>query len=119
MEKKIIEEKNLTLGEVKEILKEREEKDTELSYVQRITLDYINKFSRFDAEQSRQFINDLKSKFGIEEKFAIQIVNLSNLPETEAEIDLIFDKADQPPSDEQKKEIIQLINEYKARTEFL
>ncbi|MFX1451919.1 MAG: RNA polymerase Rpb4 family protein [Promethearchaeota archaeon] len=119
MEKKIVEEKNLTLGEVKEILKAREEKDTELSYVQRITLDYINKFSRFEAEESRQFVNDLISKFGIEEKYAIQIINLSHLPETEAELDLIFDKADQTLSEEQKKEIIQIINEYKARTEFL
>ncbi|MFX0133795.1 MAG: RNA polymerase Rpb4 family protein [Candidatus Hodarchaeota archaeon] len=119
MEKKITEEKNLTLAEVKEILKAREEKDIELSYVQRITLDYINKFSRFDTEESRQFVNDLTSKFGIKEKYAIQIVNLSHLPETEAELDLIFDKADQQLSDEQKKEIIQLINEYKTRTEFL
>ncbi|MHA1380356.1 MAG: RNA polymerase Rpb4 family protein [Candidatus Helarchaeota archaeon] len=119
MEKKIIEEKKLTLAEVKEILKEREEKETELSYVQRITLDYINKFSRFEAEESRQFVNDLVSKFGIDENFAIQIVNLNNPPETDAELDLIFDKSDKKPTDEQKKEILALIKEYKTRSEFL
>ncbi|MHA1300737.1 MAG: RNA polymerase Rpb4 family protein [Candidatus Helarchaeota archaeon] len=119
MEKKIIEEKNLTLAEVKAILKEREEKETELSYVQRITLDYINKFSKFDPEESRQFVDDLVSKFGIDENFAIQIVNLSNLPEKEEELDLIFDRADNKPTEEQKKEILELIKEYKLKSEFL
>ncbi len=121
MEKRITEEKNLTLAEVKEILKEREEKDpdTELSYVQRITLDYINKFSRFDAETSRKFVSDLTTKFGVEEKFAIQIANLSELPETEEELDMIFDKAEVMPTEQQKKEMLELIKEYTTRSEFL
>lgn len=119
LEKKIIDEKNLTLAEVKEILKERESKETELSYVQRITLDYINKFSRFEAEESRKFVDELTSNFGIEEKYAIQIVNLSNLPETTAELDLIFDKSDTKLTEEQKNQMIELIKNYKTRSEFL
>ena len=119
MEKKIIEEKNLTLAEVKDILLEREEKEEELSYVQRITLDYINKFSSFNSEESRAFVNDLISKFEIEENYAIQIVNLSKLPETPEELDLIFDRTEKKPTEEQKTQIIQLINEYKSRSEFL
>ena len=119
MEKKIVEERNLTLAEVKDILKDREETEVELSYVQRITLDYINKFSRFNSEESRQFVNELVSKFEIDENYAIQIVNLSKLPETVEELDLIFDKADKRPDEKQKLEILELINTYKSRSEFL
>ncbi|MHA1207672.1 MAG: hypothetical protein ACTSRF_00270 [Candidatus Freyarchaeota archaeon] len=47
---RILKERLLTLAEVKKILEERGTKG-ELSYVQRVTLDYATKFSQLPVEK--------------------------------------------------------------------
>nr|MDO8080658.1 RNA polymerase Rpb4 family protein [Candidatus Freyarchaeota archaeon] len=71
---KILKEKLLNLAEVKKILEERSTKG-ELSYVQRVTLDYATKFSQFSVEKSVEIVRKLMETFGISESTAIQIVN--------------------------------------------
>ncbi|MFB0560613.1 MAG: DNA-directed RNA polymerase subunit F [Candidatus Lokiarchaeia archaeon] len=71
---KILKERLLNLAEVKKILEERSSKG-ELSYVQRVTLDYATKFSQLPVEKSVEIVKRLIENFGISESTAIQIVN--------------------------------------------
>ncbi len=71
---KILKERRLTLAEVKKILEERSMKG-ELSYIQRVTLDYATKFSQLSVEKSIEIVKRLIENFGISESTAIQIVN--------------------------------------------
>ncbi len=71
---KILKERLLNLAEVKKILEERSSKG-ELSYVQRVTLDYATKFSQLPVEKSVEIVKKLIENFGISESTAIQIVN--------------------------------------------
>ena len=71
---KILKERLLNLAEVKKIWEERSSKG-ELSYVQRVTLDYATKFSQLSVEKSSEIVKKLIENFGISESTAIQIVN--------------------------------------------
>ena len=71
---RILKERLLTLAEVKKILEERGTKG-ELSYVQRVTLDYATKFSQLPVEKAVEAVKKLVETFGISESTAIQIVN--------------------------------------------
>ncbi len=114
MEEKESKEKLLTITEVKEILKEREEAGIELGYVQTKAYDYVRKFSILSNEDTKKLLNILIDKFNIEEKIAVQIVNLQyQFPETVEEIDLIFDKSDTRLDETQKMNLIELLKEYK------
>jgi len=71
-----MEEQLLTLPEVKEILTERGE-NSELGYIQRVTLDYTMKFAgKILVKNARKLVKDLVSKFDfVDEDIAVQIVN--------------------------------------------
>lgn len=113
MEEKESEEKLLTITEVRDILKEREESGIELGYVQTKAYDYVRKFSTLSNEDTKKLKEILTSKFNIEDKIATQIVNLQyQFPETVEEIDLIFDKSDMRLDEAQKLDLIDLLKEY-------
>lgn len=73
MPKKILSEKPITIAEVKKILEERGE--DQLDQFQRITLDYVKKFSKIDDKKAEELISTLTEKFGIDKVEAVQIVN--------------------------------------------
>ena len=118
-EKKEHEEKMLTFTEVRDILKEREAEEVELGYIQRKALDYVSKFTTLSNEDTQKLLEILTSeRFKINRRLAIQIINLQyQFPETEDEIDLIFDKSDTILSQEKKIELIELLKEYKELAE--
>ncbi len=120
MPKDIFEEKLVTLAEVKEILEKRTEEATEagveLSYVQQVTLDYVNKFSRFPREEALKLIEDLRTKFGLSERAAIQTVNLKTPPVSTIELNIILDKEPVTLTEEQKGDLIDIINSYVEKT---
>jgi len=113
LEEKESEERLLTITEVKEILKEREESGIELGYVQMKAYDYVRKFSSLSNEDTKKLLEILMEKFNIEVKLATQIVNLQyQFPETVEEIDLLFDKSDTRLDETQKLDLIDLLKEY-------
>ncbi|MEM2118749.1 MAG: RNA polymerase Rpb4 family protein [Candidatus Bathyarchaeia archaeon] len=73
MSKENISEKKLTLPEVKELLDSIGEEN--LDQLQRRTYDYLSKFSKTEATQSRKLVEKLITEFGFEEDEAIQVVN--------------------------------------------
>lgn len=74
MPKEVLNEKSITLEEVQEMLKDNEKRG-ELSYIQRVTLDYAIKFSQLPIEKARELVVELQAEFGLDLDTAIQITN--------------------------------------------
>jgi len=108
MVKEKIKENTLTLAEVKNILQKRE-KEGELSYVQRVTLDYVSKMTPLTVQQARNLSKELV-KIGVSENTAIQIVNA--LPEYKEEL-MVFLTGERDFTPEEIEEILKKIKEYK------
>jgi DNA-directed RNA polymerase subunit F len=106
--KEVLEEKSITLEEVQQTLKENEEKG-ELSYIQRVTLDYAIKFSQLNAEAAKKLVGELQTDFNLDLDTAIQIVNCmpSSLGELRA---FLVGTKESTISQEQQKEIVDRIN---------
>jgi len=102
--KEVLEEKSITLEEVQKTLKENEEKG-ELSYIQRVTLDYAIKFSHLNSEAAKKFVSELQTDFSLDLDTAIQIVNCmpSSLGELRA---FLVGTKESTLSQEQQKEIV-------------
>jgi len=92
------------LEEVQQTLKENEERG-ELSYIQRVTLDYAIKFSHLNAEVAKKFVNELQADFNLDLDTAIEIVNCmpSSLGELRA---FLVGTKESAISQEQQKEIV-------------
>jgi len=74
MVRKVLDEKPITLGQVHELLKIREE--TGINYVQRVTAQHAEKLSR-DAAFSEQAIQALKEEFDLPRILVVQILNIN------------------------------------------
>jgi DNA-directed RNA polymerase subunit F len=105
--KEVLEEKSVTLAEVQEILKENEKRG-ELSYIQRVTLDYATKFSQLPVDVARKLVNDLHNEFSLDLDTAIQIVNC--VPASLGELrSLVAGAKEGSPSQEKLKEILETV----------
>ena len=111
MPKNTIDEKSVNLAEVKEILLKREE-DSELTYVQQVTLDYVNKFSRYSVEDAKKLQEEIVNRFKLSEKAAIQLVNLNTPPTIAIELNIILDKEPVDLTEDQKTDLIALLKSY-------
>ncbi|MFX1514923.1 MAG: hypothetical protein ACFFC6_01320 [Promethearchaeota archaeon] len=74
MVRKVLDEKPITLGQVHELLKIREE--TGINYVQRVTAQHAEKLSR-DAAFSEEAIQALKEEFDLPRILVVQILNIN------------------------------------------
>lgn len=108
MVKEKIKETPLTLAEVRNILQKRE-KEGELSYVQRVTLDYVNKMTGLTVQQARSLVKELV-KIGVGENTAIQIANA--LPEYKEELS-VFLTGEKNFTPEEIEEMLKKIKEHK------
>ncbi|RLF17575.1 MAG: hypothetical protein DRJ66_00505 [Thermoprotei archaeon] len=109
MSLKILEVKELTLPEVRKLLEERG-KTGELNRMQRITLDYLSKFSKLDADHAVKLKEELIEKHGISMFAAVQIVNI--LPKTVEELRTILAKEGKVFTEEDLKAILDTISKY-------
>ena len=82
MSKRELSENRLALPQVKKVLEAIGEEN--LDQFQRRTLDYVNKFSKLDAEAAEKLLEKLVKEFGLDEAEAVQVVNC--LPETVDEL---------------------------------
>lgn len=94
MVKKILEEKKISIPEVKEILDtvyERMEKlNTPIDPFTEATYEYCHNFSKMPAEVARKIIEMLKEEYDMDDSHAIQIVNID--PNYPQEIKVILEK---------------------------
>ncbi|MHA1233141.1 MAG: hypothetical protein ACTSPQ_21160 [Candidatus Helarchaeota archaeon] len=117
-QKKIINEEILTLAEVKEILAKRAEGNIEnLSYLQKMTYSYVNEFCKLSVEEALEFRNEIVNRFGLSINTATQIANLKYLPTLVDELEIFLRKEPKKLTDEEKKELLELILTYKVKIE--
>ena len=81
MVRKVLDEKPITLGQVHELLKIREE--TGINYVQRVTAQHAEKLSR-DAAFTEEVIQALKEEFNLPRILVVQILNIN--PKTSIDV---------------------------------
>jgi DNA-directed RNA polymerase subunit F len=92
-----IEEKTISIPEVKEIMENLKDKleeidvDEGMSHFQEITYSYVNKFAKYDAKTAKKVQKLLMDKYEIEEIYAINIVNID--PKTVYELRTILEKS--------------------------
>lgn len=82
MENQDLNEKRLTLPQVKNVLEAIGEEN--LDQFQRRTLDYVNKFSKVNPKVAEELLSKLMKDFSLEEAEAVQVVNC--MPETVDEL---------------------------------
>ncbi|MHA1369988.1 MAG: hypothetical protein ACTSWN_02110 [Promethearchaeota archaeon] len=123
--REILEEKMISIPEVKELLDKvvedyEQDKDSEDTfdiydyenagnYFMKSTYEYVTIFSKIDAEKARKVINTLVKEHDIPLNIAIQIVNI--LPETIDELALFFDKGPKKLTREEIEKLLYVIRE--------
>ena len=106
--RKILDRRLLLQSEVKDLLEQREKRG-ELTYTQRVTLDYVLRFSKLPTEKAKEIASILINKFGIDSETAYQVVNV--LPTTVDELS-VFLGGLKLFSDEDLIKIVEIIKSY-------
>ena len=105
--KKTLETKPIPAAKVKEILEEFSEKH-ELSYEQNLTLDHASNLTKLSLEDTEKLIEELEAY--VEYKQAVRIADI--VPKDMADLRLIFAKERNAPSNDEMKEILEILEKY-------
>lgn len=105
MSRKILSEKPISLERVKDLLKFRGEK-ADLNYIQRVTLEYAQKFSKH-FPNSEEMLDILNERYEISREKGIQLINMN--PKYPDELNLVLEEK---IPNETKLEIINLFQEH-------
>ena len=98
------------LSEVKNTLKKIEKDRKELIYEQRIALEHAQKFVKLSVTQTKDLLKDLMKLENIAESHAYKIADI--LPTTEDDVKAIFAKERFTPSENDVKNILQIVGKY-------
>ncbi len=101
----------LALGEVKELLEERK-KEGELGYEQLEAYEYVKKFAKLNAKESRELIEKIMN-YSISEKAAAIIANI--LPDNPLQVKQILSIEKNEVNDEIVSKIIEIVKEYSGK----
>ena len=105
--KKTLESEPIPAAKVKEILEEFSEKH-ELSYEQNLTLEHANDLKKLSLEDTEKLIEELEAY--VEYKQAVRIADI--VPKDMADLRLIFAKERNAPSNDEMKEILEILEKY-------
>ncbi|HXX88565.1 MAG TPA: RNA polymerase Rpb4 family protein [Candidatus Acidoferrum sp.] len=108
MSKENVEEKNLTLPQVKKLLESIGEEN--LDQLQRRTFDYVSKFSKMDPEDAKKIVEKLVKEYGLEEEEAVQVINC--LPKTVDELRVFLSSGRKIIDTSALKTIVELLGEH-------
>lgn len=111
MSKKPIEEKPLTVPQVKQALEALGEE--QLDQFQRRTLDYTAKFSKIEPENSEVLLQKLVRDFELEMNEAVEIVNC--MPESVEEIRVFLGGGKKIIETSKIEAILSLLNEHRKK----
>lgn len=106
--RKIIDSKDITLGEVSEVL--NVSTGEELGFEQSKTLEYAKKFEKIPKGGAETAIEELMQIEKISRQKAVKIVDIA--PTNEAEVRVIFVKEIFTLSDEDVKKIIDIVGKH-------
>ena len=107
--KKTLETEPIPAAKVKEILEEFSEKH-ELSYEQNLTLAHVTNLNKLSLEDTEKLIEELEAY--VDHKQAVRIADI--VPRDMADLRLIFAKERNAPSNDEMKEIIEILEKYYA-----
>ena len=105
--KKTLESEPIPAAKVKEILEEFSEKH-ELSYEQNLTLAHASNLTKLSLEDTEKLIEELEAY--VEYKQAVRIADI--VPKDMADLRLIFAKERNAPSNDEMKEILEILEKY-------
>jgi DNA-directed RNA polymerase subunit F len=111
MSKKPIEDKPLTVPQVKQALEALGEE--QLDQFQRRTLDYTAKFSKIAAENAEALVQKLVKDFELEMNEAVEIVNC--MPESVEEIRVFLGGGKKIIETSKIEALLSLLNEYRKK----
>ena len=106
--KKKLDERIVTIPEVKEILEKRQG-EGELLYEQGIAVDHLMKFCKLDKESARKLKEDL-AETELPQEIAVKITDI--LPADKEDLDVLFAKERHILTDEEKEKILGIIKKY-------
>jgi len=108
MSQEIIDKKEITISEAKELL----EKIENLNLYQIRIMDYVKKFSKIDPAKAKELVEKLIKKFVIEREDAISVVNC--MPTSLEEIRVFFSSGiKRLVLSSQLEEMLKLLDEYR------
>ena len=120
--KKTLESKPIPAAKVKEILEEFKEThgDEKLSYEQNLTLEHATSLTKLSLEDTEKLIEEVEAFFEnleveIDPKVAIRIADI--LPRDMADLRLIFAKERNAPSNDEMKELLEILEKYDIEKE--
>lgn len=104
---KIIEEKFVSYPKARKMLEERE-KEGELSYEQKSSLEHLRKFSKLEDDE--KIAGELRLVEKLREDLIVKIIN--NLPKTAEDVKVLFQKDVIDLSDEDIAKIMEVTKKY-------
>lgn len=104
-----VSEKKISVPQVKKVLEAMGEEN--LDQYQRRTYDYVQKFSKADAEDSEELLQKLITEIGLEEDEAVQIVNC--MPNTVDELRVFLAGGRKIIESTKLATIVNLLNEHR------
>ena len=107
--KKTLETEPIPAAKVKEILEEFSEKH-ELSYEQNLTLAHVTNLNKLSLEDTEKLIEELEAY--VDHKQAVRIADI--VPRDMADLRLIFAKEINAPSNDEMKEILEILEKYEV-----
>jgi len=107
---KIINEKSISMGEAR-IIMEKQEKNRELNYEQKLALEHLKKFTKLKDKEAEKLIEELGCIVKMLPDTAVQLINI--LPKTADELRLIFSREKFSLKEDEIKKILDVLSKYK------
>jgi len=114
--KEIKNKKSITIPEVRENLEKRKEQlgdEEELTYEQKTTMQYAEKFGKAEAERAKEAVQEIKD-LDIDEKLAVRLVNL--MPFNEDQVNLVFEKERFDIDEEKTNKVLKIVDDLREAT---
>lgn len=110
MPRKVLDQRSVSIAEVKTVLKKRNE--AELDQFQKRTLDYATKFSKINGEEAPKLVEKLMADFSVSRSEAVQLANCMPSSIEECRTFLQYGKRKLITTRE-LEELLKVLNEYR------
>ncbi len=107
-----MEDRLVTLTEVKDLLEKAETERGELTYEQKLALEHARRFARFTAENLAKLMGDLRQNPKIDYTMAVRIADLA--PNHPDDVRALFAKARVNIDDAELQKILETVAKYAA-----
>jgi DNA-directed RNA polymerase subunit F len=104
-----IDENLVSWSKAKKIL-EKKSKEKELGYEQKSALEHLRKFSKVSAKNEEQLISSLKKMEKLKDRHIVILLNL--LPQTEADVKVLFANEIINLSEDERKKIASTVKKF-------